>query len=183
MKWGNTVNSRSFILSFRSVLFFLRNLSFFFFFFFHMWRSSAALSASIKVSRSLCNFVFRPLFLNLFEFSRGCVNATPREVRARSTPRFHFPRFSQIYLRPSPLLEALPVGACRFRAPMRSWPATRRAGKLYTARSRLCRSQILQVKIRWEALALLIFSKVCCFCSYLLLDFAQNCRNFMIFRN
>ena len=32
---------------------------------FHMWRSSAVMSSSIKVSRSLCNFVFRPLFLLL----------------------------------------------------------------------------------------------------------------------
>ena len=42
----------------------------------------------------------------------------------------------------------------RLRLSCRTWGiCTRRAGKLYRARSRLYRSQILQVNMRWKALA------------------------------
>ena len=48
---------------------------------------------------------------------------------------------------------ALRVLECSFRG-LQTWGiCTRRAGNLYKARSRLYRSQILQVNIRWKALA------------------------------
>ena len=42
------------------------------------------------------------LFWQCLEFSRGCAYATPREVRARSMPHFHFHLLSLIFLRSAP---------------------------------------------------------------------------------
>ena len=70
-----------------------------------MWRSSGALSASIKVSRSLCSFIF---FFALF--------ATPRRGSgALDTTSFSIFFFPQIFLRSSPAGWILPrcsLGIC-----------------------------------------------------------------------
>ena len=60
---------------------------------------------------------------------------------------------------------------------------TRRAGKLYKARSRLYRNQILQVNTRWKALAeiytMLSFAHLCnlnFFCKKFGKNFAEFCK-------
>ena len=73
---------------------------------FHIWRCSSVLSASIKVSRSLCNFVFLPLSLEslltvprIFEGLRVC--HTQRGTCALDAP-LPFSFFSLIFLRSAP---------------------------------------------------------------------------------